>query len=83
LFSPATLIAVFRAARPITLAALCATLAYAADAPGPAALTRALRESPSPEHRAELERFAAAHPKDNQGALARLALGIAAYEQKD
>jgi soluble lytic murein transglycosylase len=82
-FSPAALTSLYRAARPLALGALCATLVFAAAAPGPAALARACRETPSPAHRAQLERYAAAHPKDNDGALARLALGIAAYEQKD
>ena len=30
-----------------------------------------------------MEAYAAAHPKETNGALARLALGVAAYEQKD
>jgi soluble lytic murein transglycosylase len=50
---------------------------------GLAGLARAYRESPTPVHRAALESYAAAHARDNTGSLARLALGIAAYEQKD
>ena len=66
--------------------ALCAampTLVCAAAAGTPAALVRPYREAPSPARRTALERYAALHPRDNNGALARLALGIAAYEQKD
>jgi len=48
-----------------------------------ASLVRAYRESPTPARRASVERYASAHAKDNTGALARLALGIAAYEQKN
>ena len=48
-----------------------------------AALVRDLRQSPSPARRAAVANFAAAHAKDNTGLLARLALGIASYEQKD
>ena len=46
-----------------------------------AAMVRALRETPSGEHRAAVETYAAAHPKE--APLARLALGIASYETKD
>jgi soluble lytic murein transglycosylase len=45
-------------------------------------LVRAYREAPKPATRAALARFAAAHPKDAQGALARLALGAVAFEQQ-
>src|SRR5476649_807856 len=58
---------------------LC-TPAPAADLTG---LARAYRESPTPAHRDALESYAAAHAGDNTGSLARLALGIATYEQKD
>src|SRR5471030_358543 len=58
---------------------LC-TPAPAADLTG---LARAYRESPTPAHRDALESYAAAHAVDNTGSLARLALGIATYEQKD
>src|ERR1044071_2507386 len=59
-------------------------LARAAEGPvqtGLAPLVRALRQSPAPARRTAVEAFAAAHP--DQAALARLALGIAAYEQMD
>jgi soluble lytic murein transglycosylase len=48
-----------------------------------AALVRALRQSPGPARRAAVVSYAAAHANDNTGSLARLALGVAAYEQKD
>jgi peptidoglycan lytic transglycosylase len=48
-----------------------------------AALVRAERESPTPAHRAAVEAYAAAHSKDSSGTLARLALGVIAYEQQD
>ncbi len=47
------------------------------------ALARAWRESPTPAHGAALEAFAKAHASEAAGALARLALGVTAYEQKD
>src|ERR1017187_1843407 len=46
-----------------------------------AILVRAYRESPSPARRAAIVSYIAGHPKD--AALANLALGIAAYEQKN
>src|SRR5438552_7916055 len=68
----------------------CAGLWAAAPAPvsrpsasSLAGLTRAYREAPTPARRAALESYAVAHAKGNTGALARLAMGIAAYEQKD
>lgn len=52
-----------------------------------ASLARSYRESATASKRgalrAQLTRFAAAHSKDSDGALARLALGISAYEQRD
>jgi soluble lytic murein transglycosylase len=48
-----------------------------------AALARAWRESPTPAHHAALEAYAATHAAEITGAQARLALGVAAYEQKD
>jgi len=48
-----------------------------------ASLVRAWRESPSASRRAAVESYATAHAKDKTGDLARLALGIGAYEQKD
>ncbi|HEY2014479.1 MAG TPA: hypothetical protein VGH38_13305, partial [Bryobacteraceae bacterium] len=48
-----------------------------------ASLVTAWRESPTPAHRAAVESYAALHAKDDSGVLARLALGVGAYEQKD
>jgi soluble lytic murein transglycosylase len=48
-----------------------------------AALVRADRESPTPARRAAVEAYAAAHANETSGALARLALGVMAYEQQD
>ncbi len=45
------------------------------------ALVRAYRETPSAARRRAVEKWAASHPQD--APLARLGLGIAAYEQKD
>src|SRR5580658_2514496 len=47
------------------------------------ALVKAYRQSPSPARRAAVEAYAKAHAANADGALARLALGVAAYEQKD
>lgn len=44
-------------------------------------LVRTYRSAPTPTHRAAVESYAAAHP--NEAPLARLALGVVAYEQKD
>jgi soluble lytic murein transglycosylase len=48
-----------------------------------AAIARAYRESPSPARRTLVELYAKAHTKDPAGTLARLVLGIVAYEQRD
>ena len=48
-----------------------------------AALVKVYRDAPSVARRAQLERFATLHAKDQEGALARLALGITSLEQKD
>src|SRR6516162_7106355 len=48
-----------------------------------AALVRVYRETQSPERRAAVERYAAAHANDIGGSVAQLALGVVAYEQKD
>jgi soluble lytic murein transglycosylase len=45
------------------------------------ALLHSYRESPSPARRAAIQTYIGTHPKD--APLANLALGIAAYEQKD
>src|SRR5580704_12724815 len=46
-----------------------------------AAMVHAYRETPTVPHRAAIESYAAAHPKE--APFARLALGIGAYETKD
>jgi soluble lytic murein transglycosylase len=46
-----------------------------------AGMVRVLRETPSALHRAAIESYATAHPKE--APLAHLALGIAAYETRD
>ncbi|HWB82892.1 MAG TPA: transglycosylase SLT domain-containing protein [Bryobacteraceae bacterium] len=48
-----------------------------------AEIVRAYRESPSPARKAPVEAYARAHARDTDGALARLALGVVAYEQRD
>ncbi len=48
-----------------------------------AALVKAFREGPTRARRTALERFATAHPKDQSGAAAHLALGAVAFDQKD
>jgi len=76
----------------VLLAASAVLMAqHAAPAPprpiGPpvtlAALVRQYRQSPTPARRAAVQSYAAAHGKETGGALARLALGVAAYEQGD
>jgi soluble lytic murein transglycosylase len=63
-------------------ACLVAFALLAAAAPsGLAPLVRAYRASPNLARRAAIEAYAKAHPSEEP--LARLALGIAAYEQKD
>ena len=66
-------------------AAIILALSYSlcgAPAPGSLAiLVRAYRESPGPARRGAIVSYIAGHPKD--AALANLALGIAAYEQKN
>ncbi len=48
-----------------------------------AALVKAWRQSPTPARRAAVEAYASAHSRDANGALARLALGVGSFEQKD
>jgi soluble lytic murein transglycosylase len=48
-----------------------------------AALVRPYREQPSPARRAAVEGYATAHAGDADGSLARLALGVIDYEQKN
>jgi len=46
-------------------------------------LVKIYREKPSVARRAQIERFASRHSKDQSGALAHLALGVTSLEQKD
>src|ERR1035437_6169185 len=67
-------------------AALILALWYSSLSAAPATgslaiLVRAYRESPSPARRSAVASYIAGHPKD--AAVANLALGIAAYEQKN
>jgi predicted negative regulator of RcsB-dependent stress response len=55
----------------------------AAAAQDLAAMVKVYRDAPSVARRAQIERFATAHAKDQEGALARLALGVTSLEQKD
>jgi len=48
-----------------------------------ATMVTAYRDKPSVVRREQIERFAVLHAKDQEGALARLALGVTAFEQKD
>lgn len=73
---------------PASPAAARARRAPVKPAPKPAApgrdlpgLVRAWRTAPTPAHRAAVEAWGVAHPKD--APLVQLALGIGAYEQKD
>lgn len=74
--------AIITRGRWFSLVALLALPTLAATQ-SPETLARSYRESPTPARRAALERYAAQHPRDTNGALARLALGITAFEQKD
>src|SRR5687767_3280086 len=67
----------------VLLAAAAAALAIQVSAQDLATLVENYREKPSVPRRAQLERLAAAHPKDQKGALARFALGVTSVEQKD
>jgi len=60
-----------------------AAIGWPATAQDLASLVKAYRDNPSVARRSQLERYAVAHPKDQTGALARLALGIASVEQND
>lgn len=60
------------------------TVVAAAPPPSPlAALVRPYREQPSPAGRAAIEGYATAHAGEPSGSLARLALGVVDYEQKN
>ena len=68
--------------------ATAATTAHAGGsargAPGTlATLVKAYRQAPNAARRAAIETYARAHPKDANGALARLALGVTSYQQGD
>jgi soluble lytic murein transglycosylase len=63
------------------LALAAAILLHAASTGDLKSLVRAYRADPTPAGRTAVESYAASHP--NEDALARLALGVIAYEQKD
>ena len=65
--------------------ALAASAAPAVPPPpsGLVPLVRAYRETPSPAKRAAVESYASAHAREISGSLARLALGVGDYEQKN
>ena len=67
----------------ILLGAAAAAMALAAAVESASSLGRAYHDAPTPARRAALERYAASHAREANGALARLALGIAAFEQMD
>jgi soluble lytic murein transglycosylase len=46
-------------------------------------LIKTYREAPSPQRRATLQTYAAAHAKDQSGALAKFALGMSAFTEKN
>lgn len=48
-----------------------------------ASMVKVYRDRPTVARRSQIEHFAVVHTKDQKGALARLALGITAIEQKD
>jgi soluble lytic murein transglycosylase len=72
-------------ARWFSLVALAAAATPAVTPPpsGLAPLVRTYREMPSPARRAAVEAYAAAHTGEPSGSLARLALGVGDYEQKN
>jgi soluble lytic murein transglycosylase len=53
------------------------------DEPELAALVRGYREAPTAARRSTIQAYAAAHAKDSAGALARFALGVAAYQNNE
>jgi soluble lytic murein transglycosylase len=65
------------------LAALVGVAVVVADAQTLETLARAFHDTPSAKTRAALERFAEAHPTGVDGALANLALGVAAVDDGD
>jgi len=68
--------------RPIARAVTAPRPASGGSTGALAALVRAYREAPSAARRAAVEAYADAHTKETGGSLARLALGVVAYEQK-
>jgi soluble lytic murein transglycosylase len=66
-----------------SLVALAAAPAVTPPPSGLAPLVRAYRESPSAARRAAVEAYASAHARETSGSLARLALGVGDYEQKN
>ena len=68
---------------PAVLLALAVTVSASGAGSSLPALVKAYRDKPTAARRALIEQFAARHPNDQDGALARLALGVAAYEQQD
>jgi soluble lytic murein transglycosylase len=65
----------------LALALAAAAWLHAAATGDLKSLVAAYRADPTPAGRAAVESYAAAHP--NEDALARLALGVVSYEQKD
>src|SRR5579864_3267810 len=65
------------------LLVLATALASAAAAQPLASQVKVYRETPSVVRRSRLEQYAILHAKDQNGALARLALGVTSLEQKD
>jgi soluble lytic murein transglycosylase len=78
-------------ALPLSAAAALAVLRLCASPPAEvitvrpelATLARNYREMPAPARRTALESYAKTHSEETNGALARLALGVTAYEQRD
>ena len=72
-------------AKPIPALWFSALIALAATPPAGelADVVHAYRTAPTQAHRAAVEKYAAAHARDKSGPLARLALGVAAYQNKD
>ena len=67
----------------VILSILAATLPAGIAGSSLPALVKTYRDKPTVARRAQIERFATQHSKDQDGALARLALGVAGLEQQD
>jgi soluble lytic murein transglycosylase len=65
------------------LAALALAVPAVAAGSSLPALVKAYREKPTAVRRAAIEHFATQHSKDQDGALARLALGVTSFEQQN